>query len=106
MTDSNLEAELETVDINGYLEMGEALLRLENNPDFKKVILDGYCGQSVKESVSLLATPAMNKNRVNIMEDLIAASNLQYYFQMIKNFHAGAIQDSSDEELTDFGDEE
>lgn len=105
MTDKLLEEELETVDINNYLEMGEALKRLELNPDFKKVIMEGYCNQSVMESVSLLAVPAMSQNRVKVMEDLIAASNLQYYFSMIRNFHEGAVQDATDEDLSDFEDE-
>ena len=90
------EVELETVEINGYLNMGEALARLEKNPDFKTVIMEGYLGQNVKDSVSLLAVPAVIKQgeRSGIMEDLVAASNLQYYFQMVKNFHEGALSDT------------
>jgi hypothetical protein len=106
MKDSMLEEQLETVEINGYLEMGEALAILENDPNFKKVIVEGYFGQSVKDSVSLLSEPAMSQHRVKVMEDLIAVSNLQYYFQMVKNFHAGAVQDSSEPALSDLGDEE
>jgi len=97
--------ELETFDNNFALEMGEALERLEQNADFKKVIMEGYLGQSVEASVSLLAVPQIKDQgkRGDVMEDLIAASNLMYFFQMTKNFYEGAknpiLSDEEEAEL-------
>lgn len=99
---SNQDAvELEGIDQNHHLEMGEALLRLEKNPDFKKVILDGYLSEKVQASVSLLAVPQIKQQgqRPDVMEDLVAASNLQYWFHTVKQFYEGAKNPTlSDEE--------
>jgi hypothetical protein len=99
------QIELETIEINHHLEMGEALLRLEQNPDFKKVILDGYFREKALASVSLLAVPQIKQQgqRPDIMEDLVATSNLQYFFQTIHNFYQGAkapiLSDEEEQEL-------
>lgn len=79
-------------DRNHDIEMGEALERLRKNPDFKKVILEGYLEGKVLASVSLLAVPAIKQQgqRQDVMEDLIAASNLQYFFMMVDNAFEGA----------------
>lgn len=83
------------------LKMGEALNRLKNNPDFQMVILDGYLKDKVLASVSLLAVPQIKKEgrRTDVMEDLISASNLEYFFQMVEALHEGAVNPVlSDEE--------
>ncbi len=74
------------------LVMGEALDRLRKNPDFKTVITEGYLEGKVLASVSLLAVPQIkaSNRRPNIMEDLVAASNLQYFLQMVDQAHEGA----------------
>ena len=84
------QVELETVQVEHYVEMGEALDRLEQNEDFKKVIIEGYLKANVLDSVSLLAVPQIKKagERTDVMEDLIAASNLQYFLQTVHQFHA------------------
>lgn len=97
--------ELETIEINHHLDMGEALNRLRSNPDFQKVIMDGYLKDKVLASVSMLAVPAVSDHgkRPGVMEDLISASNLQYFFQMVDNFYEGAknpvLSDDEEAEL-------
>lgn len=92
---SNQENEAVEVELNQYVELGDALLRLEKNKDFQTVILNGYMKDKVLESVSLLAHHDIKKQglRPEVMEDLVASSNLGEYFRMIKNFYAGATQD-------------
>ena len=93
--------ELETAERQYWVEASEALERLEKNPDFKKVILDGYLEQKVLDSVSLLAHPAIKQRgeRADVMEDLVAASNLKYYMGMIKNMGAITKDEILDEEM-------
>jgi hypothetical protein len=101
------EIELETITMEHHLKMGEAMDRLRNNPDFQTVILDGYLKDKVLASVSLLAVPQIKDagKRTDQMEDLISASNLQYFFQMIDNFHEGCkdpiLSDDEEQELVD-----
>ena len=90
MSKPNEAQELETIDINHHVTMGEALERLRNNPDFKLVIEEGYLKEKALASVSLLGVPQERPRRIDIMEDLIASSNLQFFFSMIEQFYAGA----------------
>ena len=104
-----LETEVEVAEINHDIEMGEALLRLEKNPDFKKIIVDGYLDQKVKSSVSLLAVPNIKQRgeRPDIMEDIISASNLQFFLAQIDMFYQAAIEPPlTDEEFTEMEAEE
>lgn len=90
------------------IEMGEALKALRANPHFKKLILEGYLEGKVLASVSLLAVPQIKAQgqRPDIMEDLVAASNLQYYFQMIEQAYEGATDPVlSDEEQAELENE-
>lgn len=102
---SNEEVELETFEIEHHLKMGEALERLRKNPDFQTIIMEGYLKEKVLSSVSLLGVPQISENgkRPGVMEDLIAASNLQYFFAMIDNFYEGAkapiLSDDEEEEM-------
>ena len=90
---SNQVQPKELAEIDGHIDMGESLKRLMENDDFKKVILDGYLKQEVLNSVSLLSVPQISEQgkRPGVMEDLISASNLQYYFQTINSFYEGAL---------------
>lgn len=84
---------------NHAIEMGEALERLNKNPDFRKVILDGYLKEKVLASVSLLGVPQCKNERGSVMEDLVASSNLQYFFTMVESQYEGALNPVlSDEE--------
>lgn len=93
------DVELETVERIYWVEQLEALERLEKNPDFKAVILDGYLDKKALDSVSLLAVPAVKKSgeRTDIMEDLVAISNLKYHFQMLYSLGSVAREDLDDE---------
>ena len=95
MSNPNQEQELETAELSQYVKLGEALDRLESNKDFQTLILNGYMRDNVLDSVSLLGHETIKKQgqRPEIMEDLVAASNLGEYFRMVKNFHAGAVAD-------------
>ena len=84
---------------NYYVGLKQALDRLEQNPDFKKVILDGYFKDKAINGVSLLSTDYVRKNglRPSIMEDLNAISALQDYFLTIKRMGTVEEDDIEDE---------
>lgn len=100
-------ADLETAEMNHHVEMGEALKRLRENKDFQTVIMEGYLKDKVLASVSLLGVPQISEQgkRPGVMEDLVSASNLQYFFQQIDAFYLGAtepvLSDAEEEELAE-----
>jgi hypothetical protein len=91
--------------VNHALGLGEALLRLQKNSDFKKVILNGYLHEKVLASHSLLGVPSIKAqgHRPDIMEDLVSSSNLKYFFQMLMAEYEGAknpiLSDDEEAEL-------
>lgn len=102
MSNSDKSLELETISLEHAVVMGEAWLRLQRNSDFKKVIMKGYLEQKALASVSLLAVPQIKEkgHRPDVMEDLVAISNLGYYFKIIEHEYEGATSPilSDDEE--------
>ena len=96
--------ELETIEVLEDVEMYEALERLEKNPDFQKVIKEGYLKKSVLDSVSLLAHPSIKQQgqRPDVMEDLVAASNLNFYLLMLKNKGQAALADLDEDDAPGF----
>ena len=98
---------LETIEVNHNVEMGEALTRLRQNPDFQRLILEGYLREKVLASVSLLGVPQIKDQgrRPEVMEDLVAASNLQYFFQQVDNFYEATknpiLSDEEEAELAE-----
>lgn len=92
-------------EVDHALVMGEALNELRNNKAFQMLILDGYMKDKALASVSLLAIPQIKEagKRTDVMEDLIAASNLAYFFQMVDQAYEGAkepiLSDEEEEEL-------
>ena len=88
---------------NYYVGQKQALDRLETNSDFKKVILEGYFRDKAVNGVSLLATDYVRKNglRSEIMENLIAISNLQDYFLTIKRMGTEPEDDEIEDESTE-----
>ena len=103
MSSNQNQAELELTadelkEYNYYVGMRQALERLENNPDFQKVVLDGYFKDKAVNGVSMLASGYIKKNglRADIMESLVAISQLQDYFITVKQL--GAEDDSEDED--------
>lgn len=86
------------------IKMGEALNRLHKNEDFQTLIVEGYLKDKVQASVSLLAVPQIKQSggRPDIMEDLVAASNLSYFFIMVENAYEAAVDPIlTDQELSD-----
>ena len=87
------------------VKMGQALSRLSSNEDFKTLIIEGYLKDKVLASVSLLSVPQIKSQgqRPDIMEDLVASSNLSYFLQMVENAYVDAtapvLSDEEEEEL-------
>ena len=94
------EEEILRVENEYWVGMYEALERLNENADFKTVILEGYFRDKAVNGVSMLANDHVIRNglRTQVMENLIAISQLQDYFIMIENLGAAPRDDSEDEE--------
>ena len=103
------EIELHMIEMQYWVEQKEALERLENNPDFKAVILEGYFKDRVLDGVSLLANDEIKRSgqRTEIMERLVAISTLQDHFAMLKNLGTVAKDEivESDEDIIDTDEE-
>ena len=84
------------------VELSEALERLEQNADFKRVITDSYFNDSVKGIVMTLAYSNENqlKERLN---KLIGVSNLQMFFAGIKGQGARAKEALRDPSVFETG---
>ncbi len=97
--------DLETKSLEEAIVLGEAWKRLQRNGDFKKIIMEGYLRDKVLASVSLLAVPQIQQRgeRAGVMEDLVAASNLQFFFRWIENQYEAALNpilsDEEEEEI-------
>ena len=91
--------ELEMIETQYWVDKAEALARLESNADFKSLIMEGYFKDRAIDGVSMLANDYVKKQgkRPDVMEFLVAISQLQDYFKMVKNLGAVA-QDDMDEE--------
>lgn len=79
--------EVMTTSNDYWVDLAEALVRLEKNTDFKKVILEGYFRDKAVDGVSMLAHPEVKRRnqRGEVFEGLVAISQLQDYFLTIKN---------------------
>lgn len=89
----NVETEFELAERQTYIEMYEALSRLENNEDFKKLVLEGYLREKAVEMTSLLAVSGMQSSRSQIFEALAAISHFENYLNMVKSLGAPAVED-------------
>lgn len=79
--------ELYEIENKYWVDMWHSLERLQENSDFKKVILEGYFKDKAVNGVSMLSKHGPGRNdRTDILEDLVSISNLQYFFMMIENF--------------------
>lgn len=94
------DLEKEQAQYDYYVGQRQALERLENNPDFQKVILEGLFKDRAINLVSTLASPYVRKTgtRGELIEEANAISVLQHYFMTIKSLGAEAVED---EELED-----
>ena len=87
--------ELEYTENTYWVELFQALERLQDNKDFIKVISEGYFRDKAVDGVSLLATDYVRQSgtRGSIMEELVAISALENYFQLITNKGAPMPED-------------
>lgn len=99
-TTENEQIELETVEAQYWFDQKEALDRLRRNPDFQLVIENGYFKDRAVEGVSLLGTEYIKQSgkRPELMEILVAISNLQQHFLMIDNLGTIPEEDEFEDE--------
>lgn len=92
------QEEVLNVESQYWVDKADALKRLMGNADFKSVILDGYFKDKAVNGVSLLANEGIKRagQRPDIMEMLVAVSQLQDYFKMILNLGSLAEDDMED----------
>lgn len=81
-----LEAQIEVAKRDR--DFGQAILRLKENKDFKKVILEGYMEKEALRLIRIKAEPAMQNplSQAAIVSAMDAISNLHHYLE-------GAIRD-------------
>lgn len=98
MTNSELDI-LETIDSSYWVLLKESLDRLKQNEDFKKVILEGYLKDKALGGVQALGRPDIKKRgeRPDVIEELVAISNLNYYLSMINIMGESAKVDLEEE---------
>lgn len=99
-TNEKEELELEMVEASYWAEKVDALNRLKDNKDFQSLILEGYFKDKAINGVSLLAHEAIKREgkRGDIMEQLVAISNLEDYFMTVTQLGNGAKADLFDDE--------
>jgi hypothetical protein len=95
--DSINQAQTSEKEVSYWVDMAEALKRLERNEDFKKVIEEGYFKDKAISGVSILASDQIKASgrRTDVMEGLIAISSLQDHFYTIKAM-GQAIEDEAE----------
>lgn len=98
LKDTDGNKDLLTVENEYWVNLHNALERLEQNEDFKTVIKEGYFKDKAINGVSLLATDYVKKAgaRGDLMEQLVAISQLEDYFATIHNL--GTVPADSDDE--------
>lgn len=98
-SDASTESEILRVENLYWSDMAQSLERLEKNEDFKRVILEGYFKDKAINGVSLLATDHVKRGgfRGDIMEQLVAISQLEDYFIMIKSLGTAPVESEEEE---------
>jgi hypothetical protein len=82
-----------------WTELANALEELEKNTHFKKLILEGYFKDFAINQTSMLATDYVRKSgsRPEIMERLVAISNLQDWFNTIRQLTTSFAEEQDEE---------
>ena len=84
------EQEILTVENNYWVGLNQCLERLKANPDFQKVITEGYFKDRAINGVSMLCAPNSDgAKRKDLLDEFYAISNLTWYFKMIE--HMGSV---------------
>jgi len=83
--EANSEEQVESIVVDYWVSLNDALVRLKENEDFKTLILEGYLKDKAVKGVSMLATDYVKQggHRPDVMEQLVAISQLQDYFEMV-----------------------
>lgn len=79
------EIDQQIKDARPQKELGEALERLRHNPDFKKLVIEGYLKNEAVRLVHLKADPNMaaGQHQAAIMRDIDSIGALASYFATI-----------------------
>ena len=93
------EQEIITADNQYWASMKDSIEVLRKCPHFKRVILDGYFKNSAIDGVSMLGNRAViaENRRSEIMEGLIAISNLEHFLLMAENLGTPDISEDEEE---------
>jgi len=92
------EIELSIEQAKAFIAVGEALARLENNPDFKLVIGDGYFKENAIRLVHLKCHPQMGtpEKQADIIRAIDGIGELNRYFDVINHQANLALQSIDD----------
>jgi hypothetical protein len=83
-------------ELKDQIELGNALARLEVNPDFQRVIFNGFIHtQLLVESMYLMSTEPATRNEA--LERIQAANYLRDYFSKVKNIADGSRDEVGEE---------
>lgn len=97
------EIQLDIEDAKSVVSKADALIRLMNNTDFKKIIREGYFREEAIRLVELKASPHVRgpEQQQSILLAIDAIGQLQQHFNQICVMaeHASAAIDSSQDEL-------
>jgi hypothetical protein len=77
------EIELSMDHAKELVERKNAVLKLSNNREFKKIVLDGYFKDEAARLAGLSADVTVKANRDDIFLAIQGISTLRQYFQMI-----------------------
>jgi hypothetical protein len=99
-TNEKEELELEMIEVSYWANKLDDLEWLKNQKQFQSLILEGYFKDKAINGVSLLANETVKREgkRGDIMEMLVAISNLEDYFMTVMQLGAGARADLLDNE--------
>jgi hypothetical protein len=91
MTDQLQEIDINIKQAQKIVEQGNALERLRNNVDFKRVISEGYFEQEAVRLVHLKSDPNMqsDERQKSILAQMDAIGSLNQYFQTV--FHRASL---------------
>lgn len=83
-----------------WAQLAQDLEELRKDAKFQRVILEGYFKDKAVRGVSLLATDYVKSKglRADVMEQLVAISNLEDYFATIENLGSMSKDDESEEQ--------
>lgn len=87
-TNEQMIAQLEQQikDAQGSLELGRALASLRHNPDFKKLMIEGYLKNEAVRLVQLKADPSMVSaiDQAAIVRDIDSIGAMGQYFRTVE----------------------